>query len=40
MIGRLSISLTGKWGRLLPVVCSSFSKEELRHALKDYRRPE
>jgi len=30
MIGRLSISLTGKWGDTQPVVCSSFSKQELR----------
>ena len=36
MIGRLSISLTGKWGDTLPVVCSSFSKQALRDALAHY----
>jgi len=36
MIGRLSISLTGKWGNHQPVVCSSFSKRELDEALIHY----
>ena len=36
MIGHLSIALTGKWGDSPPVVCSSFSKQELRDALAHY----
>ena len=36
MIGRLSISRTGKWGDHQPVVCSSFSKQELQDALTNY----
>ncbi len=36
MIGRLSISRCGKWGHHKPVVCSSFSKGELRDAMRHY----
>jgi amidase len=37
LIGQLSISRTGKWGDHEPVVCSSFSKEQLEKALMNYR---
>ena len=36
IIGCLSICRSGKWGRHGPVVCSSFSKSELRDALRHY----
>lgn len=38
MIGRLTISRTGTWGVLGPVVCSSFSKELLAVSLANYRK--
>ena len=38
MAGRLSMSLTGWWGQLQPVVCSSFSKRALAEAVTHHRR--
>lgn len=38
LTGRLSLSRTQRWGAHGPVVCSSFSKEELAVALQKYRR--
>ena len=38
MIGTLSIARTGRWGHHHPVVCSGFSKLELREALIHYSR--
>lgn len=38
LIGRLSLSRTQKWGTHGPVVCSSFSKQELQDAVRSYRR--
>ncbi len=38
LIGKLSISRTGKWGDHGPVVCSSFSKQTLVQALAKYQR--
>jgi amidase len=36
--GSLTISRTGMWGGMPPVVCSSFSKQALKAAFADYRR--
>jgi amidase len=38
MVGKLSISRTGKWGDYEPVVCSSFSKAKVADSLIHYRR--
>jgi amidase len=37
LIGRLTISRTGKWGAHNPVVCSSFSKKSAEAALRGWR---
>jgi amidase len=33
-VGKISLSRAGKWGKLTPVVCASFNKLEISHALK------
>ena len=38
LIGKISISRTGKWGEHGPVVCSSFSKARVAKAIQEYQR--